>query len=117
LALATAKLRTKDSRSSTVSPRRRRRYSPTERLAILQYRAARGESLEQTVQRFVVTAVTISSWHRRVDEQGRDSLVKLPQSVNKCPEAVTYLVRRLRVLCPTLGRRKIATMLTRAGFT
>ena len=39
-----------------------------------------------------------------------------PQPVNKFPEAVSYLVQRLKVLCPALGKRKIAAKLARAGL-
>jgi putative transposase len=99
-----------------IPPHRRPRYAPTERLAILQYRAARGWSLEQTARRFLVTAATVSSWQRRVDEQGPDALVKLPRPVNTFPDAVGYLVQRLRIFCPALGKRKIAAQLARAGL-
>ncbi len=53
---------------------------------------------------------------QRVDEQGPNALVQLPEPVNKFPEFVGYLVRRLKTLCPTLGKKKIAQMLARAGL-
>ncbi|HTU23750.1 MAG TPA: helix-turn-helix domain-containing protein [Pirellulales bacterium] len=108
--------RSKDTRWATIPAHRRPHYSPTERLAILELRAARGWSLAQTAERFHITAETISSWQQRIDEQGPDALVKLPQPVNKFPEAVNYLVQRLKVLCPTLGKRRIAAKLARAGL-
>jgi putative transposase len=63
-----------------------------------------------------VTPATIAEWTRRVDEQWPEALVQLPQPVNKFPEFVGYLVQRLKTLCPTLGRRKAAQMLARAGL-
>jgi len=36
--------------------------------------------------------------------------------VNRFPEFVGYVVRRLKVLCPTMGRVKIARILARAGL-
>ena len=43
-------------------------YPPTERMAILELKAARGWSLEQTAKTFLVTAATIASWMKRLDE-------------------------------------------------
>jgi len=63
-----------------------------------------------------VTPVTIGSWMTRVDEEVPDALVRLPEPVIKFPDFVGYLVRRLKVLCPTLGKVKIAQILTRAGL-
>ena len=48
-------------------------------------------------------------------EQGPSALVQLPEPVNKFPELVGYVVKRLRTLCPTLGKKKIAQTLARAG--
>lgn len=42
--------------------------------------------------------------------------MRLPRPVNKFPELVSYLVERLKVLCPTMGKRKIAQTLARAGL-
>src|SRR5207245_3912833 len=52
----------------------------------------------------------------RLDEEGPAALVRLPEPVNKFPDFVGYLVRRLKVLCPTLGKAKIAQILARAGL-
>src|SRR5207249_3820015 len=38
------------------------------------------------------------------------------EPVNKFPELIAYLVKRLRVLCPTLGKVKLAQILARAGL-
>jgi putative transposase len=72
--------------------------------------------LEQAAKVFLVTAETISSWVQRIDETGAGALVQTFQPVNKLPELVRYLVQRLKVLCPTLGKQKIAQVLCRAGL-
>lgn len=109
-------IRIKDARMALIAAHQRPRYRPVERLAILELRAARGWSLEQTARAFLVTAATISTWLRRLEEEGPDALVKLPQPANKFPELVGYLVHRLKTLCPALGKRKIAQVLARAGL-
>jgi hypothetical protein len=43
-------------------------------------------------------------------------LVRVPTPVNKYPDFIRYLVQRLRVLCPLMGKRKIAETLARAGL-
>jgi transposase InsO family protein len=63
-----------------------------------------------------VTPLTIASWTARLDEEGSDALVRLPEPVNRFPEFVGYLVKRLKVLCPAMGRVKIAQILARAGL-
>ena len=35
--------------------------------------------------------------------------------MNRFPDFVRYIVRRLKVLCPTMGKVKIAQVLCRAG--
>ena len=85
-------------------------------MAILEMKAARGWSLKQTAQAFQITAATVASWLRRLDEEGPDALVQLHQPVNQFPQWVGYLVRRLKALCPSLGKVKIAQTLARAGL-
>jgi transposase InsO family protein len=114
--LLAEEMRIKDTRWAAVPPHQRPRYAPRERLAILELRAARGWSLEQTARRFFVTAETISSWQKRSDERGPQAIVQLPRPVSKFPDLVTHLVQRLKVLCPALGKRKIAAKLARAGL-
>jgi transposase InsO family protein len=103
-------------RLALVSPHHRPHYPPHERMAILELKAARGWSLEQTARSMLVTAATISAWMKRIDEQGPEALVRLPKPVNKFPEFVGYLVQRLKTLCPALGKRKAAAMLARTGL-
>ena len=90
-------------------PPRRPHYPPTERMAILELKAARNWSLEQTARTFLVTAATIASWLQRIDEQGPAALVQLPPPpVNKFPQFVSHVVRRLKTLSPAMGKVKIA---------
>jgi len=116
LALRQEELRIKDARMAQMVPARRPHYPPTERMAILELRAARGWSSEQTARTFLVTADTIRSWVRRIDEAGAKALVQTSLPVNKFPDCVRYLVQRLKVLCPMLGKQKIAQVLCRAGL-
>jgi len=109
-------IRIKDVRMEQLEAHRRPHYPPTERLAILELRAARGWSLAQTARIFLVTPLTIASWMGRLDEQGPDALVRLPEPVNKFPDFVGYVVRRLKILCPILGKVKTAQILARAGL-
>ncbi len=51
-----------------------------------------------------------------VDEQGPDALLRICEPVNKFPEFVSYAVRRLKTLCPQMGKVKIAQTLARAGL-
>src|SRR2546428_576323 len=109
-------IRIKDARMEQIEAHRRPHYPPTARLVILELRAARGWSLAQTARIFQVSPLTIASWMGRLDEEGPDSLVRLPEPVNKFPEFVGYIVRRLKTLCPTLGKVKVAQILARAGL-
>src|SRR5262245_50888880 len=101
-------IRIKDARMEQIEPHRRPHYPPTHRLAVLELRAARGWTLAQTARVFQVTPLTIASWMGRLDEEGPDSLVRLSEPVNRFPDLVHYIVRRLKILCPGLGKVKIA---------
>ncbi|MCP4249283.1 MAG: transposase family protein [bacterium] len=116
VALLTEEIRIKDARMKRVDPPKRPHYVPTERMAILELRAARAWSAQQTAAAFLVTAATIASWMKRVDEEGSYALVQIREPVNKFPEFVRYAVQRLKALCPSLGKAKIAEMLCRAGL-
>jgi len=85
-------------------------------MAILQLRTARGWSLEQTARVFHLTAATISSWMKRLEEEGADALVQLPEPINRFPDYVRYVVQQLKLLCPALGKKKLAEKLARARF-
>jgi len=109
-------IRIKNERLARIPPSQRPHYRPTERLAILELRALRGWSMAQTARVFSVTQATIASWGKRLDEQGPAALLRTPVPVNKFPDLVAHLVQRLQVLCPRLGKVKIAQMLARAGL-
>jgi len=108
ISLLREELRIKDGRMERIAAPRRPHYPPIERLAILELRAARGWSLAETARRLLVTPLTVASWTQRLDDAGPRALVQLREPVNRFPEFVGYLVRHLRVLCPTLGTRRIA---------
>ena len=72
-ALLREELRIKDTRIAQIAPQRRPHYGPHERMAILELRAARGWSLKQTADTFLVTPATIASWVKRIDDQGANA--------------------------------------------
>jgi transposase InsO family protein len=109
-------MRLKDTRIARVPAQCRPHYLPTERLAILELRAARGWSQIQTADRMLVTPATIASWMFRLDEEGPEALVQMRRPVNRFPDFVGYLVRRLKTLCPAMGKVRIAQVLARAGL-
>jgi transcriptional regulator with XRE-family HTH domain len=55
-------------------------------MAILELRAARGWSLKQTADTFLVTPATIAAWLKRIDDQGANALLQLHEPVNKFPD-------------------------------
>jgi len=116
LALVREEMRIKDSRMLRIPAQRRPHYPPTERLSILELRAARGWSRSQTARHLLVTTASVCSWMGRLDEEGPRAIVQTRQPVNKFPEFVAYIVRRLKVLCPSMGKTKIAQILCRAGL-
>ena len=116
VALLREELRIKDARLARIPAHERPRYPPPERLAILALRAARGWSGVQTARAFLLTAATIASWMRRLDEEGEEALVRLPVPVHRFPDFVAVVVQQLRATCPSLGKVRIAHMLARAGL-
>ena len=96
IALLREEIRIKDARMARIPGARRPHYQPSERLAILELRAARGWSLAQTGLVFQVTTATIASWSKRLDEEGPDALIQTDGPVNKFPEFVHYAVQRLQ---------------------
>lgn len=116
IALLREQVRIQNVRMELIPPHRRPFYPPTQRMAILELKAARGWSLEQTANALLVTPATVASWMKRLDEEGPDALVQLPEPVNKFPEFVRSIVARLKALCPAMGKVKIAQTLARAGL-
>lgn len=116
IAMLKEEIRIKDARMAKIQPHQRPFFPPTERLSILALRAVRGWNLEQTARIFFVEPATISSWMKRLDEEGEQALVKLPTPVNKYPDFVALVVKQLKVLCPIMGKKRIAQILTRLGL-
>jgi transposase InsO family protein len=116
ISLLREEIRIKDARMEQIEPHRRPYYPPAARLEILELRAARGWSLAQTARTFLVNPLTIASWTGRLNEEGPEALVRLPVPVNRFPDFVGYLVKRLKFLCPSLGKVRIAQVLARAGL-
>ena len=116
VAMLTEELRIKDCRLARIDPRGRPHYPPEERLAILALRAARGWSSAETSRRMFVEPKTIASWMGRLDEEGPDALVQTAGPVNRFPEFVREAVALLKRACPTMGKRRIAQELARAGL-
>ena len=100
ISLLREELRVKDIRTVRIPPHKRPHYPPTERMAILELRAARGWSLEQTAEAFLLTSPTVACWGKRLDEEGPDALVQIREPVNKFPDFVRYAVGRPKTLCP-----------------
>ncbi len=82
-ALLTEETHIKDARMMRIPALQRPHYVPTVRMSILEIRAAHGWSMQQTADVFLVTAATIASWMKRLDEQGADALVQIREPVNK----------------------------------
>ena len=116
IALLREEIRIKDGRMQAVPAQRRPHYPPIERMAILELKAARGWSLAQAARGFLITPATVAEWMKRINEAGDDALVQLRQPVNKFPDFVRLLVQRLKVLCPLMGKARLAGMLARAGL-
>ena len=116
VALLTEEMRIKDARMLRIPAQRRPHYPPIERLAILELRAARNWNAAQTARRLLDTSTTVASWTTRLDDEGADSIVRMREPVNKFPDFVAYIVRRLKVLCPSMGKVKIAQVLCRIGL-
>ena len=85
-------IRIKDARMARLDAHRRPYYAPTERMATLELKAARGWSIAQTAKAFLVRPATIASWLKRIDEEGDAGFVRLREPVNKFPDFVRYIV-------------------------
>jgi hypothetical protein len=79
-ALLREEISIKDVRFKRVPSPRRPYYRPFERMRIVKIKAARGWSTRQTAAAFLLNEQTISSWLRRVDEEGECSLIRIPES-------------------------------------
>jgi len=109
-------IRIKDQRMRRIAAERRPHYKPIERLEILELRTMRGWSLRQTASAFLLSPTTFAASMKRSDEEGPHALPELREPVNKFPEFIHYTVKRFKTLCPTLGKKRVAEMLCRAGL-
>jgi transposase InsO family protein len=116
LALSKEEIAILSARMSRIRPSQRPDYLSTERMRILQVRAARRWSLAETARHFQVEPETISAWMRRLNEDGDHALVKLTAPLNKYPAYVRYMVQRVRQLIPSMGKKQIAQFFARAGL-
>ena len=116
VALLREELRIKDARMARIPAERRPPYPPEERLAVLALRAARCWTAAETARRFLLSAATIATWMKRLDEEGPDALVRVPVPVNRFPDFVRVMVSELAATLPTMGRVKVAQVLARAGL-
>jgi putative transposase len=113
LALAENQLRIMSLRFKRVPAKNRPYYLPTERMEILNHKAACGWNLKQTAEAFQISVETIASWLKRIDD---DSLVNIPVPWNKYPAYLRYVTQQLKSLVPRLGKKKIAEYFTRSGL-
>jgi hypothetical protein len=116
IALLREKLCIKDSRWERSKSGRRPHYLPTQRMRILQLRAARGWTLEKTARVFLVDLQTLLQWMRRLDEPGERPLIQTVEPVNRYPDFVRNLVRQLKCLFPAMGCERMAQVLAKAGL-
>ena len=116
IALLREELSIKDGRWKRSRTRRRPHYLPTQRMRILQLRAARGWAVEKTAAVFLVDELTLRHWMRRLDEGGERAIVQTVEPVNRYPDFVRNLVRQLKRLFPSMGCERMAQVLARAGL-
>lgn len=116
IALLREELSIKDGRWERSRSRRRPHYTPTQRMRLLQLRAARGWNMEKTARVFLLDLNTLQSWMRRLDEHGERQLIQTIEPVNRYPDFVRNLVRELKRLFPARGYERIAQVLARVGL-
>lgn len=103
-------------RFERVPAKHRPHFSPPERLRVLQLKAACGWSAAETARRLLLAPATVTSWLKRLDEEGEAALVRTPEPVNRFPQFVTALVAELKRTVPSLGKVKVAEFLARGGL-
>jgi hypothetical protein len=114
--LLTEELRIKDARLARLKPGTGARYEQHDRMAILELRAQRGWTQDETAKHFHMHPHTIGIWMKSLDDDGEAALTRIPEPANKLPEFVAYLVRRLKACAPKSGRKRIAPKLAREGL-
>jgi len=102
-------------RLERIDSRRRPRFEPWERLAILWHRARYAMSLDATAKAFVITPQTVLNWIKDV-ARGVSHLVHTRRPLNALPDLVGEVARRLKSEWPRWGTRRIAGILARLGL-
>jgi hypothetical protein len=77
ISLLREELSFKDDRWNRSHRRRRPHYTPTQRMRILQLRAARGWTLGKTAEVFLFDLQTPMIWMRRLDEDGEPASIAI----------------------------------------
>jgi len=98
-----------------VPARRRPHYLPFERLDILWHAGRYGLSVAATARTFVVSVAAVKNWRRDLAHKLRRK-VRGKAPMNKLPQFISEIARRLKRDWPRLGTRKIAGMLARLGL-
>ena len=87
-----------------LAPKRRPHYRRHERLAILWHATRYGLSVEKTARAFVVSVAAVMNWRRDTREK-EATLVQSKPPVNKRPDLVAEVARRLEREWPHWARR------------
>jgi transposase InsO family protein len=116
IAMLREELGIKDVRWQRSRPHRRPHYDATQRMRILQLRAARGWTLETTARVFLIDGQTMLAWMSQLDDPDGRPQIKTVEPVNKYPDFVRCLVQQLKTLYPTMGSMRIAQTLAREGL-
>jgi putative transposase len=114
IALLERELAIKDARFNRLDPKKRPEFLPSERLEILLVKTMRGLNNSQLARRFQVTVQTVRRWLRGV--KSGNGVVCLPDKVTRYPDYLRLVIQQLKMLCPLLGRFKIADILARVGL-
>ena len=115
VAMLKEEMRLKDARMASIEARRRPRYTPVQRFAILALKAPRHWNASECARHFQLTAFTIAKWVREAGK-AEDGPLLDHGPVNRYPDFVARLVHELKRLFPSMGRRRIADTLCRAGL-
>src|SRR5690606_14787071 len=99
-----------------IPAKNRPHFSPPQRLEVLELKAARAWSNAQLARRLLLAPSTVAGWIKRLDEHGERALIRVPVPIRRFPDFVSRLVHDLSALIPTMGRRRLAQLLARAGL-
>ncbi|HEY6724777.1 MAG TPA: DDE-type integrase/transposase/recombinase [Polyangiaceae bacterium] len=103
-------------RFERIPAKNRPHLSPAQRLEVLQLKAARAWNSAQIARRFLLAPSTVAAWLKRLEDDGVGALVRVPPPpIHRFPDFVARLVQDLSGLLPTMGKKRIAQLLARAG--